>query len=135
MSEGKKMSNNTLSVITGATGHVGYALLLGLINNGEKTRVVAINERDGERVADLNCEIVYGDVTNLDTLVEAFKGADVVYHLAGMVEIKAGYEDLIYNVNVKGTKNVVEACKKCGVKKLVYMSRLIHTPRFPTTSL
>lgn len=129
------MSNNTLSVITGATGHVGYALLLDLINNGEKTRVVAINEHDGERVADLNCEIVYGDVTNLDTLIEAFKGADVVYHLAGIVEIKAGYEDLIYNVNVKGTKNVVEACKKCGVKKLVYMSSVDTYSPLPDNQL
>ncbi len=129
------MSDNTLSVITGATGHVGYALLLDLINNDEKTRVVAINERDGERVADLDCEIVYGDVTKLDSLEKAFEGADIVYHLAGMVEIKAGYEDIIYKVNVQGTKNVVEACKKCGVKKLVYMSSVDTYSPLPNNQL
>lgn len=121
--------------MTGATGHVGYALLLDLINNGEKTRIVAINEKDGARVADLNCEIVYGDITNLDSLVKAFEGADVVYHLAGMVEIKAGFEDIIYKVNVQGTKNVVEACKKCGVRRLVYMSSVDTYPPLPDNQL
>lgn len=127
------MAENKISVMTGATGHVGYALLLELINSGEKPRILIrkdINIFDG-----LNCERVYGDVTNLDSLIKAFEGADVVYHLAGMIEIKAGYEDAIYNVNVKGTKNVVEACKKCGVKKLVYMSSVDTYPPLPNNQL
>lgn len=127
MADGKK------SVMTGATGHVGYALLMELINNGEKPKILIrkdINIFDG-----LDCERVYGDVTDLASLEKAFEGADVVYHLAGMIEIKAGFEDAIYNVNVNGTKNVVAACKKCGVKKLVYMSSVDTYPPLPDNQL
>lgn len=127
------MANETKCVMTGATGHVGYALLLELINNGEKPKILIrkdINIFDG-----LDCERVYGDVTDLASLEKAFEGAEVVYHLAGMIEIKAGFEDAIYNVNVNGTKNVVAACKKCGVKKLVYMSSVDTYPPLPGNQL
>ena len=51
-----------------------------------------------------------------------------VYHLAGVIEINKGNEDMTWKVNVDGTKNVVEACKKCGVKRLVYAC-LLYTSR------
>lgn len=123
------MASGKLSVMTGATGHVGYALLLELINNGEKPRILI--RKDIDIFDGLDCEKAYGDVTDLASLEKAFEGADVVYHLAGMIEIKAGFEDRIYNVNVNGTKNVVAACKKCGVKKLVYMSSVDTYPPLP----
>lgn len=118
-----------LSVMTGATGHVGYALLLELMKQNEKTRILI--RKDSKLFDGIDCERAYGDVTDLDSLKKAFEGADVVYHLAGMIEIKAGNEDKVYNVNVNGTKNVVEACKACGVRKLVYMSSVDTYPPLP----
>ena len=118
-----------LSVMTGATGHVGYALLLELIKNNEPTRILI--RKDSKIFDNIDCERVYGDVTNLDSLKKAFEGADTVYHLAGMIEIESGHEDKVYNVNVNGTKNVVAACKACGVKKLVYMSSVDTYPPLP----
>ena len=115
--------------MTGATGHVGYALLLELIKDGQKPAILIrkdINIFDG-----LECEKVFGDVTDPASLEKAFAGADVVYHSAGVIELKPGNEELVYNVNVTGTKNVVEACKKCGVKKLVYMSSVDTYPPLP----
>ena len=115
--------------MTGATGHVGYALLLELIKDGQKPTILIrkdINIFDG-----LECEKAFGDVTDPASLEKAFAGADVVYHSAGVIELKPGNEDLVYNVNVTGTKNVVEACKKCGVKKLVYMSSVDTYPPLP----
>lgn len=64
-------------------------------------------------------------------LKKAFEGADVVYHLAGVIEINKGNEDMTWKVNVDGTKNVVEACKKCGVKRLVYASSVDAYPPLP----
>lgn len=118
-----------LSVMTGATGHVGYALLLELIKNNEPTRILI--RKDSKIFDNIDCERAYGDVTNLDSLKKAFEGADTVYHLAGMIEIESGHEDKVYNVNVNGTKNVVAACKACGVKKLVYMSSVDTYPPLP----
>lgn len=123
------MEKTIRSVMTGATGHVGYALLLELIKDGQKPTILIrkdINIFDG-----LECEKAFGDVTDPASLEKAFAGADVVYHSAGVIELKPGNEDLVYNVNVTGTKNVVEACKKCGVKKLVYMSSVDTYPPLP----
>ena len=46
----------------------------------------------------------------------------MVYHLAGIIDINADQEDMIWNVNVGGTKNVVQACEEKGVRRLVYAS-------------
>lgn len=122
-----------LSVITGATGHVGYALLKKLEAEGEKVRILIrknVDIFDGMR-----CEKVYGDVTDPESLLRAFEGADVVYHLAGIIEIGSGDEDIVWNVNVQGTKNVVEACKKCSVKRLVYASSVDAFPPLPGNEL
>lgn len=127
------MSNEKKCVMTGATGHVGYALLLDLINNGQRPTILI--RKDSKMFDGLNCDKAFGDVTDLPSLEKAFEGAEVVYHLAGMIEIKEGYEDVIYNVNVNGTKNVVAACKKCGVKKLVYMSSVDTYPPLPNEQL
>lgn len=116
-------------VMTGATGHVGYALLLELLANGDDTTILI--RKDIDIFDGLDCKKVFGDVTNPESLEKAFEGAEVVYHSAGVIELKPGNEDLVYNVNVNGTKNVVEACKKCGVKKLVYMSSVDTYPPLP----
>lgn len=112
--------SDKISLVTGATGHIGYALLKELVDAGEKVRILI--RKDSKQFDGIECEKVYGDVTDLDALIKAFEGVDVVYHLAGIIDINADQEDIIWNVNVGGTKNVVEACEKCGVRRLVYAS-------------
>lgn len=106
--------------LTGATGHVGYALLKEMLANGDKTRILL--RKDPGYFEGMDVEKVKGDVTDYDSLLKAFEGCDTVYHVAGCVEIKEGYEDMIRKINVGGTENVVKACLACGVKRLVYMS-------------
>ena len=116
-----------LSVITGASGHIGYALLKKLVENGERVRILI--RKDIPAFDGIDCERAYGDVTDPDSLLEAFKGADVVYHLAGIIDINIGNDAAVWNVNFGGTKNVVEACRKCGVRRLVYASSVdAYTP-------
>jgi len=121
--------SDKISLVTGATGHIGYALLKELVDSGEKVRILI--RKDSKQFDGIECEKVYGDVTDLDALLKAFEGVDVVYHLAGMIEIKAGNDVPVWRVNVDGTKNVVEACKKCGVKRLVYASSVDAIPPLP----
>lgn len=118
-----------LSIVTGATGHVGYALVKELEARGENFRILI--RKDSKIFDGINCERVFGDVTDPASLEKAFEGADVVYHLAGVIEINKGNEDMTWKVNVDGTKNVVEACKKCGVKRLVYASSVDAYPPLP----
>ncbi len=110
----------SLSVMTGASGHVGYALLKELTANNVNTRILI--RKDISIFKGIPCEKVFGDVTDKESLVKAFEGADIVYHLAGLIDIKGGNEEMVRKINVEGTRNVVEACIQCGVKRLVYMS-------------
>lgn len=112
--------SDKISLVTGATGHIGYALLKELVDSGEKVRILI--RKDSKQFDGIDCEKVYGDVTDLDALLKAFEGVDVVYHLAGIIDINADQEDMIWNVNVGGTKNVVKACEEKGVRRLVYAS-------------
>ena len=107
--------------LTGATGHVGFAVLKELQNYAD-TDVRIILRKDPGYFDGLVCEKLKGDITDYASLVEAFKGCEIVYHVAGCVEIKPGNEDFVYKVNVTGTENVINACRETGVKKLVYMS-------------
>ena len=109
-----------LHVITGATGHIGYALLLALVNSGEKVRILI--RKDTDIFDGIDCERAYGDVTDIASLEKAFDGADYVYHLAGIIDINATDDKAVWNVNFGGTKNVVEACQKCSVGRLIYAS-------------
>lgn len=109
-----------VSVVTGATGHIGYALLLKLVAEGENVRILI--RKDSSQFDGIECEKVFGDVTDPASLEKAFYGADVVYHLAGVIDINASDDNLVWSVNVGGTKNVVDACQKCGVRRLVYAS-------------
>ena len=77
--------NKPISVLTGATGHIGYALLLKLVNEGENVRILI--RKDSKIFDGIECEKVYGDVTDPESLEKAFEGADVVYHLAGVIYI------------------------------------------------
>ena len=109
-----------INVITGASGHIGYALLLKLLEKGEKVRILI--RKNEERFDCLDCEKVFGDVTDTDSLEKAFEGAHTVYHLAGIIDIGNGDDSAVWKVNFEGVKYVCEACKKAGVKKLVYAS-------------
>lgn len=122
-----------ISVITGATGHVGYALVKELEKNNENFRILV--RRDSKLFDGIDCERAMGDVTDYDSLVKAFQGAEVVYHLAGIIEINKGNEEMTWKVNVEGTKNVVRACKECGVKRLVYASSVDAYQPLPNNQL
>ena len=125
--------NEKISLVTGATGHIGYALLKELVDSGEKVRILI--RKDSKQFDGIECEKVYGDVTDLDALLKAFEGVDVVYHLAGIIDINADQEDMIWSVNVGGTKNVVKACQEKGVRRLVYASSVDAFPPLPDNQL
>ena len=122
-----------IHVITGASGHIGYALLVKLLEEGEKVRILI--RRDEPRFDALACEKVYGDVNDYDSLLKAFDGADTVYHLAGIIDINNGDDSLVWKVNFEGVKSVCKACRACGVRKLVYASSVDAFKPLPDDAL
>jgi dihydroflavonol-4-reductase len=109
-------------VVTGAGGHIGGNLARALLERGRTLRLVA--RHDTRAVEKLGAEIVRADVLDRDSLTRAFAGADVVYHLAANISIVGDQNGRVRAVNVEGPRNVVEACLRCGVRRLVHFSSI-----------
>lgn len=111
-------------IVTGASGHIGYVLILMLVQEGAQVRALVLPGEEVPLLQKLPVEIVRGDVTDYSSLVAAFEGVDRVYHLAGVVSIGSGKKGLLQRVNVEGTQNVIKACIAKYVKRLVYVSSI-----------
>ena len=111
-----------MKVVTGATGYIGGVLVRALADRGDRVRAV-FHERSGlfERPG---VEWVRGDVLDRDSMVAAFRDADVVFHLASLVSIDPRMADRMRAVNVAGAQNVAEAALECGVRRLVHFSSI-----------
>lgn len=108
--------------VTGATGHIGANLVRALIDKGITPRcLVHVSSR---AIDGLPVEKVQGDVCDLDSLCHAFHGVDVVYHLAASISLSMMDWSRLEEINVKGTRNVVEACLRTGVRRLVHFSSI-----------
>ena len=107
---------NTL-LVTGASSEMGSALIRQLLNNsGWKIR--AMVHRSLVNVS--GCEIRPGNLKNKGLLVRALSGVDTVVHMAALT--KSTRESDYFEVNVSGTKNLIDACLESGVKKIIYIS-------------
>ena len=115
-----------ISVVTGARGYVGYALVNELAARGAKIRLYL--RHDSHELDHFGCEKVFGDISEPENLRAAFAGADTVYHVAGLIDITGTKDALVWKVNYEGTKNVVDACKAAGVKNLVFVSSVDAVP-------
>jgi len=117
-------------VVTGAAGHAGANLVRALVARGRPVR--ALVHLDRQALKELDIEVAIGDICDLGSLLKAFANAEVVYHLAARISISKNSWSRLEAVNVTGTGNVVEACLRCGVRRLVHFSS-IHTMTGDTT--
>lgn len=110
-------------LVTGGTGFTGKALVLRLIADGH--RVVALDYKEGLETAELRrhgAEVIIGSVTDRDVVERAMQGVEVVHHLAAAfreLDVPNSFYD---EVNVGGTRTVLEAAERNGVRKFVYCS-------------
>ena len=111
-------------LVTGATGHIGNVLVRKLIEQGEKVRALIWRGEDTTPLEKLDVETVEGDVLDPESLKPAFKGVEKVFHLAGIISIMPGQNPLVWRVNVDGTRNVLNAARQAGVRRLVYTSSI-----------
>jgi len=118
--------------VTGATGHLGNVLVRELLRRGKRVRALVEPGDEARALAGLDVEEVRGDVLRPETLPAAFEGVDVFFHLAGVVSISSLDIELVRTVNVDGTRNVVQAARQAGVRRLVYTSS-VHALTEPGT--
>ena len=106
-------------LVTGGGGFIGIALIKRLIAEGHK--VTSYSRREYPLHWALGITSIQADIRDLETLEKACKGKDVVFHLAAKVGIWGDYNDY-HSTNVTGTFNVIKACRKQGVGRLVFTS-------------
>lgn len=110
-------------LVTGGTGFTGKALVRRLLDDGHE--VVALDYKEGVKTEELRewgAEVVIGSVTDADVVDRCMDGVEVVHHLAAAFR-ELDVPDTYYDeVNVGGTRLVLEAAKRHGVKKFVYCS-------------
>ncbi|MDY6863581.1 MAG: NAD-dependent epimerase/dehydratase family protein [Thermodesulfobacteriota bacterium] len=111
-------------LVTGGTGFVGSHLVHALIKRGYEVICLVREKSDTRCLKNLKLKLTLGDITKKDSLKEAVKNIDYVYHLAGITKSKN--IKTYYIVNSLGTKNLIEACEEINpkLKKFLYMSSL-----------
>lgn len=109
-------------LVTGSNGFIGSHLVERLIENGCEVKCMVRKTSNLRWLNGLPFECIYADFRDPDSLQEAVKNIDRVYHLGGTVRVV--HKNIYYEVNSGGTRNLIEAIKKVnpGIKKFVYVS-------------
>ena len=113
-------------IITGANGFLGNNIIRKLQQNKDnEIRALVLKNSSIESLENLNCKIYYGDVTKKDSLSDVFENINdkqvFVIHCAAVVYIKSKFNPTIYNINVNGTKNIIDKVLEKNAK-LIYIS-------------
>src|SRR5436190_8211610 len=110
------------TLLTGATGVLGSHVAHLLHERGDDLRLGVEDGSDDELIRDLDAERVVCDVLDRRAVRRALKGVDRVFHVAGLVSMRPDDEDALYEVNVRGTRIVMEECLRADVERVVYTS-------------
>lgn len=107
------------ALVTGGGGFLGRYIVEALVTRGDRVR--GFSRGEYPELAALGVEMVRGDVRDREAVVAACSGVDCVFHTAAIAGIGMRRHDFD-DVNVLGTNNVLEGCRRSGVGRLVYTS-------------
>jgi dihydroflavonol-4-reductase len=109
-------------LVTGGTGFVGGLVLARLVAEGRQVRALVRRPPDREQLPDPRVELALGDLRDEESLARAADGCAVVYHLAGMNQLCLPDPAPLYLVNVEGTRHMLEAARRAGVRRVIHTS-------------
>jgi 2-alkyl-3-oxoalkanoate reductase len=107
------------ALVTGGSGFLGNALVRGLLARGAEVRSFCRN--DHAELRQLGVRQLRGDLADAPAVAAAVAGCDIVFHVAAKAGVWGPYEEY-HRANVIGTENVIAACRRHGVSRLVYTS-------------
>jgi dihydroflavonol-4-reductase len=120
------------TLVTGATGFVGSHLARQLVAAGERVRVLARAGSSRALLEGLAVEVHEGDLRDAASLEAALTGVDRVFHVAADYRLWSRNPREIYDSNVRGTRNLLDAARRVGVSRFVYTSTVatmaVHRP-------
>ncbi len=112
------------TLVTGANGFTGSHLVKALLQRGDQVVAFVRRSSNLSRLADCNVQLAFGDITDCSALQAAMTGVELVFHTAAYVELGLVDGDRMAQVNIEGTRAVVESAKAAGVAKMVYCSTI-----------
>lgn len=119
------MGQKNLALVSGANGHLGNNLVRLLIKKGIPVRATVRNIQSKTSLSGLDCEVVQADITDKQSFLKALEGVEVFYAVGAAFKLWAkDPKKEIYDVNLAGTRNIIEAAADMGVKRIVYVSSI-----------
>ncbi len=110
--------------VTGATGFLGQHITAALLQSGRRVRVLARDPSKAELLGARVDRVVVGDITDAGAVSALVDGCDVVVHLVSNFRSAAGPPESYRRINVGGTRCVLDACTRAGVRRLVHCSTI-----------
>ncbi len=112
------------ALVTGATGFVGAAVARAVNATGTEVRVLIRRDSDLRNLGGLKVEQAYGDLRDRDSLRRALSGCQQLYHVAAHYALWAKDPSVFYEVNVTGTRTLLETARELGIERIVYTSTI-----------
>jgi farnesol dehydrogenase len=109
-------------LLTGSNGYIGNHLATALLNNGHKVHALIYTGTDGSALSEKGAEVFVGDIRDYKSVERAARGCDAVFHLASYVGLWARDPGVFYEVNVRGTQTLLNACRNLGIKRVLVSS-------------
>jgi dihydroflavonol-4-reductase len=110
------------TLVTGGNGFIGSAVVRLLAARGDELRLTRRRRSKLDNLKDVEHEAVQCDVLDRAAVRRALKGVDRVFHLAGLVSMRPEDGERLFEVNVGGTRTVMEECLRADVERVVYTS-------------
>jgi len=112
------------ALVTGSTGFIGAAVARCLLERGWDVRVLVRRDSDLGNLQGLKVEQAYGDLRDAASLRQALTGCRQLYHVAAHYALWAPDPQIFYDINVTGTRNLMEVARDVGVERIVYTSTI-----------
>lgn len=112
------------TLVTGGAGFIGSHVVRHLIGRGDSVRVLHLPNEKLDNLKGLNVELISGNVLDRKSVDKAVKGCGKVYHLAAIYAFWMPDPQMMFDVNVNGSRNIFESCLEHGVSKVVYTSSI-----------
>jgi dihydroflavonol-4-reductase len=109
-------------LVTGATGFVGAAVARALLGEGWDVRALARKGSDRRNLRSLPVEVIEGDLADSGSLERALAGCEALFHVAADYRLGVFDPRQLYETNVEGTRNILEAAREAGIRRVVYTS-------------